>query len=141
MGADHPIAWKHPYDGGRAWYTAGGHTSESYGDPLFITHLLGGILYAAGGTAATAAPPKLDSVTVKAVSGRIAVSVRVASCSHCTGEIRVGSLSSIRPIRFHGADGAGSWRGLPHGRWRVTIVITDGVTGRSVTASRTVRLV
>ena len=24
MGADHPIAWWHDYDGGRAWYTAGG---------------------------------------------------------------------------------------------------------------------
>ncbi|HEY0552128.1 MAG TPA: ThuA domain-containing protein, partial [Verrucomicrobiae bacterium] len=26
MGSDHPIAWFHDYDGGRAWYTAGGHT-------------------------------------------------------------------------------------------------------------------
>jgi len=24
MGADHPIAWYHEYDGGRAWYTAMG---------------------------------------------------------------------------------------------------------------------
>src|SRR5579884_4134944 len=30
MGAFHPIAWYHAYDGGRAWYTALGHTSESY---------------------------------------------------------------------------------------------------------------
>jgi type 1 glutamine amidotransferase len=44
---DHPIAWFHEYDGGRAWYTAGGHTPESYAEPLFVTHLLGGILYAA----------------------------------------------------------------------------------------------
>jgi type 1 glutamine amidotransferase len=44
---DHPIAWFHEYDGGRAWYTAGGHTAESYGEPLFLTHLLGGIRYAA----------------------------------------------------------------------------------------------
>jgi type 1 glutamine amidotransferase len=44
---DHPIAWYHTYDGGRAWYTAGGHTSESYREPLFVAHLLGGILYAA----------------------------------------------------------------------------------------------
>src|SRR5437016_3278837 len=48
MGADHPIAWSQYYDGGRAWYTAGGHTPESYGEPLFQTHLLGGILFAAG---------------------------------------------------------------------------------------------
>ena len=49
MGADHPIAWYHEYDGGRAWYTALGHTSESYYEPLFLDHLWGGIIYAAGG--------------------------------------------------------------------------------------------
>jgi type 1 glutamine amidotransferase len=48
MGTDHPIAWCHPFKGGRAWYTAGGHTSESYSEPLFRRHLLGGILWAAG---------------------------------------------------------------------------------------------
>ena len=48
MGADHPIAWYHDYDGGRAWYTAGGHTSESYSDPLFMAHVWSGIEYAAG---------------------------------------------------------------------------------------------
>jgi type 1 glutamine amidotransferase len=45
---DHPIAWYHAYAGGRAWYTAGGHTRESYSEPLFLQHLLGGIEYAAG---------------------------------------------------------------------------------------------
>jgi len=48
MGFDHPIAWCHEYDGGRAWYTAGGHTSASFSEPDFLAHLLGGILYAAG---------------------------------------------------------------------------------------------
>jgi type 1 glutamine amidotransferase len=48
MGADHPIAWCHPFKGGRAWYTAGGHTAESYAEPDFRRHLLGGILWAAG---------------------------------------------------------------------------------------------
>jgi type 1 glutamine amidotransferase len=47
MGSDHPISWVHPYDGGRAWYTAGGHTAESFSEPLFLTHLLGGIRYVA----------------------------------------------------------------------------------------------
>jgi len=50
MGADHPIAWYHQYDGGRAWYTALGHTSESYYEPLFLAHLWGGVIYAAGGS-------------------------------------------------------------------------------------------
>ena len=48
MGANHPIAWYHEYDGGRAWYTAMGHTSESYYEPLFLAHLWGGITYAVG---------------------------------------------------------------------------------------------
>jgi type 1 glutamine amidotransferase len=48
MGADHPIAWYHAYDGGRAWYTGLGHTTTSYGEPLFLAHLWGGVAYAAG---------------------------------------------------------------------------------------------
>src|SRR2546423_12961048 len=48
MGADHPIAWCHLYRGGRAWYTGGGHTIESYAEPAFRQHLLGGIPWAAG---------------------------------------------------------------------------------------------
>jgi type 1 glutamine amidotransferase len=51
---DHPIAWCHAYDGGRAWYTAGGHTSQSYAEPGFLEHLLGGIKYAAERPAAPA---------------------------------------------------------------------------------------
>lgn len=47
MGTDHPIAWCQLYDGGRAWYTAGGHTRESYSEPLFRQHLLGGIQFTA----------------------------------------------------------------------------------------------
>ena len=47
MGADHPITWWHDFDGGRSWYTAMGHTTESYSDPRFLSQLLGGILYAA----------------------------------------------------------------------------------------------
>ncbi len=48
MGDKHPIAWYHEYDGGRAFYTALGHTNESYKEPLFLKHLLGGIQYAIG---------------------------------------------------------------------------------------------
>lgn len=48
MGSDHPIAWCHEYDGGRAWYTGGGHTIESFGEPEFREHIAGGIVWAAG---------------------------------------------------------------------------------------------
>lgn len=48
MGAMHPMAWHHEYDGGRAWYTALGHTVESWSEPLFLDHVRGGIAWAAG---------------------------------------------------------------------------------------------
>jgi type 1 glutamine amidotransferase len=48
MGTDHPIAWCHPYRGGRSWYTGGGHTTDAYSEPAFRKHLLGGIRWAAG---------------------------------------------------------------------------------------------
>lgn len=45
---DHPMAWCHSLDGGRAWYTNLGHRVETYGEASFAQHLLGGILWAAG---------------------------------------------------------------------------------------------
>ena len=36
------------YDGGRAWYTAMGHTQSSFSEPEFRAHILGGIRTAAG---------------------------------------------------------------------------------------------
>jgi cytochrome c len=47
-GPNHPIAWYHEFDGGRAFYTGSGHTKESFSEPLFMNHLLGGISYAIG---------------------------------------------------------------------------------------------
>jgi type 1 glutamine amidotransferase len=48
MAGDHPIAWYHQYDGGRAWYTASGASKAIWGERLFREHLWGGIEYAAG---------------------------------------------------------------------------------------------
>lgn len=44
-GENHPAAWYHEYDGGRIFYTAGGHTSESYSSKLFLDHIWGGVAY------------------------------------------------------------------------------------------------
>jgi type 1 glutamine amidotransferase len=44
----HPMAWYHDYDGGRSFYTELGHTDESFSEPLFLEHILGGIEYAMG---------------------------------------------------------------------------------------------
>lgn len=47
-GDNHPMAWYHRFDGGRAFYTALGHTDESYKEEQFLKHVLGGINYAMG---------------------------------------------------------------------------------------------
>lgn len=63
----HPMSWYHEYDGGRAFYTALGHTSETYGEENFLKHLLGGIQYAIGDNlklnyskASSQIPPDID---------------------------------------------------------------------------------
>lgn len=48
MGSPHPMAWTHELLGGRAFYTALGHTDESYQEPAFLDHLAGGILWVLG---------------------------------------------------------------------------------------------
>lgn len=66
-GEHHPMSWYHDYDGGRAFYTALGHTKESFSEELFLKHLLGGIQYAIGDNeildyskATTQIPPDSD---------------------------------------------------------------------------------
>ena len=46
--ATRPLAWSHEFEGGRAWNTTLGHRKESYADPFFQKHLLGGIRWAMG---------------------------------------------------------------------------------------------
>lgn len=48
MAPDHPIIWSHTYEGGRSFYTALGHTQESFSEAPFVEHLGRAILWAAG---------------------------------------------------------------------------------------------
>ena len=48
-GDNHPMSWYHEYDGGRVFYTAMGHTNESFDEPLFQQHVIGGLKYVLGG--------------------------------------------------------------------------------------------
>ncbi|MFN8572127.1 MAG: ThuA domain-containing protein [Gemmatimonadaceae bacterium] len=48
-GDRHPMSWYHAFSGGRAWYTNMGHTEGTFGEPLFLRHLLAGLRYAMGG--------------------------------------------------------------------------------------------
>ncbi len=43
-----PLAWCRDFEGGRSWTTTLGHKKESYDDPVFQKHLLGGIRWAMG---------------------------------------------------------------------------------------------
>lgn len=60
-GDNHPMSWYHEYDGGRAFYTAMGHTDQTYDEPLFISHLAGGLEYVLGGNK----PQKLNYSVVR----------------------------------------------------------------------------
>jgi cytochrome c len=50
-GDNHPMSWYHEFDGGRAFYTAMGHTDETFSEPLFLNHVWAGLHYAMGGDA------------------------------------------------------------------------------------------
>jgi type 1 glutamine amidotransferase len=136
MGGDHPIAWAHAYGGGRAWYTAGGHTAGSYAEPLFRQHLLGGILSAAGyGT------PRVASATVRLQGRRAAVTIRAAGCFRCAGQLRVrlGSRVVTTTLRATGSTLAGRTPTLPPGRRRIELRLEDRATGLTATGSLAVR--
>ncbi|WP_404389436.1 ThuA domain-containing protein [Humibacillus xanthopallidus] len=69
MGADHPIAWCHNFEGGRSWYEGAGHVDASYSDPVFLEHLKGGIEWTAGKVSGGG-----DCVTFTEVAGLLAAS-------------------------------------------------------------------
>ena len=67
---DHPISWYHEYDGGRAFYTGLGHTDETFSNPQFLQHLLGGITYVAGLNHRPGFQPRLDYSNVRPEDNR-----------------------------------------------------------------------
>ena len=130
MGADHPIAWWHEYDGGRAWYTAGGPTDEAWSEPLFLAHILGGVEYAIG----KPVQPVIVSLSATVQARRVTVTARYTNCTACTAQLRVGTATS--PLRTVGGVASGRSRVLPLGRARVYVVFTDAAAGVKLTASR-----
>ncbi|HLP09590.1 MAG TPA: ThuA domain-containing protein [Opitutaceae bacterium] len=57
MGADHPVAWYHEFEGARVFVTALGHMPELYRDQRYLDHIYGGIYWAATGRGAAATGP------------------------------------------------------------------------------------
>jgi type 1 glutamine amidotransferase len=137
MGADHPLAWWHDFDGGRAWYTQLGHTEESYAEPLFLAHLLGGIRYAVRAEPSPALAPRIAALSTKVRDRRVVVTLRPSSCSPCTATLQVHG-KTVR-LRIARGVAAGS-SAVPPGRWRLTVVLADRSTGLRTTARRFVRV-
>lgn len=134
MGTDHPITWCHRFQGGRAWYTAMGHTDESYAEPDLRRHLVGGIEWAAGvagGGCGTAADEDLLSITRDPATGRLGGGA-FASPHRCEARrpIRVERIlpGPNRLVARDRSDGGGEWRttfGAKAGRYRAVAPV-DG---------------
>jgi type 1 glutamine amidotransferase len=134
MGSDHPIAWWHDYDGGRAWYTAGGHTNEAWSEPLFLAHVLSGIEYAIGPQSASAARPRIESLRATVKARRVRVVADYSGCDGCKGELRVGK--AVTPLRTSRGVASGTSPPLAPGHARALVVLT--APGVRLTASRPV---
>lgn len=64
----HPMSWYQEFDGGRSFYTAMGHTDETFSEALFLDHLWAGIHYAGGGDQ----PEPLDYTKARPEENRFA---------------------------------------------------------------------
>ena len=114
MGEDHPIAWCHNFEGGRSWYSGAGHTDDSWSDPQWLAHVLGGIewtvgLVSGGGDCVTFGEVEgmLDGATggdAAAVSGLLAAAQSAAEAGDHDGAL--ASLLQARS-RAAGVDVAG----------------------------------
>ncbi|HEX8085038.1 MAG TPA: ThuA domain-containing protein [Solirubrobacteraceae bacterium] len=106
MAPDHPIAWCRDVARGRSWYTAMGHTRESYGEADFREHVLGGVLYAAGRLPADCSPRARDAPQVDAPLSiarrelrRRGLPVTVKCPRACTARLRLVAGAGPSPTR------------------------------------------
>jgi type 1 glutamine amidotransferase len=60
MGSSHPIAWRHEIGAGRVFYTAMGHTAETFSEPEFLELLAKAISWSAGQQPEALNPDALD---------------------------------------------------------------------------------
>ena len=130
MGASHPIAWQQVFDGGRSWYTAGGHTAESYSEPLFLAHILGGVLWAAGYDL-----PAFSSFQARIVGRRLDVTLSHPDCYRCTLRVSVRVPAGVRTttVDARGTRTVLQTPSLPSGPRRYGVVLSDLPTRAHVT--------
>jgi cytochrome c len=114
MGSDHPVSWCHRFQGGRSWYTAMGHTEQSYTEMAFLEHLAGGLDWAAGTDPGNCSPrTDKEVLTIRfeqgAMQGDVFADRRVCRARRPIEVLRVrpGSDPLIGRSR---TDRDGSWR-------------------------------
>ena len=110
MGADHPICWCRPFEGGRSWYTAGGHTKESFAEPLFRQHLAEGIAWAAGLPEPKAALPRerpvlagMSPILAAGIGGLVVIGAPVIALVALIPASRTGWKAPLLAFLFPGA--------------------------------------
>jgi len=125
---DHPITWCRAYGGGRAFYTAFGHTVEAYAEAAFRNLLLGGVRWAAGRAHADCRPengytPLYNGSTAgwsQAGPGRFDNADATLTSSGGLGLLwysarRFGAYSLKLDWRVAGDDNSGVFVGFPGG--------------------------
>lgn len=104
---DHPISWYHDYDGGRAFYTGLGHTGDTFSNPHFLQHLLGGISYVVGINHRPGFQPRLDYSKVRPEDNRFIKKTLVEKLDE---PVKLAffpngdALIALRPGRFQRVD-------------------------------------
>lgn len=111
MGADHPNTWCQNYDGGRSFYTALGHTIESFSEPNFLHLLLGGLMTTAGVVASNCAvttPPPPTVVAFRAhANSRLVTAENAGAAALIANRTAIGTWE-----RFDQVDAGGGFIAL-----------------------------
>ena len=155
MGSPHPMSWYQDNPGmGRSWYTALGHTDATYAAPFFQSHLLGGILWAAGSThvkticgggtyGAPSGSPLLSlggtltSPTTASLilSGGTPAATGVLAASSCQTSITSGGLTTLVDLAAPGVIGFVPVTFGANGQFQLPLPLTlpvPGILGSSV---------
>ncbi|MFN8354203.1 MAG: ThuA domain-containing protein [Spirosomataceae bacterium] len=97
-GDNHPMSWYQEFEGGRSFYTAMGHTDETFSEPLFLGHLWAGLNYVMGGDA----PKSLDYSKARPEENRFTKVVLEEKLNEPT-ELSVLNDGRILFVERHGA--------------------------------------
>lgn len=97
-GDNHPISWYQDFDGGRSFYTAMGHTDQTFSEPLFLDHIWAGLNYVMGGDS----PKNLDYSKARPEENRFAKVVLEEKLNEPT-ELSVLNDGRILFVERHGA--------------------------------------